>query len=35
MTDLATIENRDGIAVLSLNRPDALNALTRELARTS
>ena len=33
MSDVVDIELREGIAVLRLNRPDALNALTRELAR--
>ena len=32
MTDVVQIERRDAIAVLRLNRPEALNALTRELA---
>ena len=33
MTDVVVPEMENGIAVLSLNRPEALNALTRELAR--
>tara|TARA_B110000467_G_C18313226_1_gene479603 strand:+ start:1056 stop:1820 length:765 start_codon:yes stop_codon:yes gene_type:complete len=33
MTDLVTIERVDGVAVLRLNREDALNAITLDLAR--
>jgi enoyl-CoA hydratase/carnithine racemase len=33
MSDVISIEKRAGIAVLAFNRPQALNALTRELAR--
>ncbi len=32
MTEVVDIERLDGIAILRLNRPEALNALTRELA---
>ena len=34
MEDVIKIDRRDSIAILSLNRPNSLNALTQDLART-
>lgn len=34
MTDVLEIERNDGVAILRFNRPQALNALTMELAQT-
>ena len=33
MTEVVKIDKHDGIGILTLNRPGALNALTQELAR--
>ena len=33
MEDVVKIDRRDGIAILRLNRPTSLNALTQDLAR--
>ena len=33
MTEVVKIDKHDGIGILTLNRPDSLNALTQELAR--
>ena len=33
MTDLVLREDRDGLAVLTLNRPDKLNAYTAQMGR--